>query len=202
MCRRINPGFHYSWGTDRENSTPEEIRNGMFEMPHVSFPVEASMDRIVITKPPATPPILGQGGLHETNASIKRRRKMGAGSVDWNLQDTYSMCLWSAYFDWISWKSMNVPAVRPFSLSQVTGSQPVYLSVYELPNVTPQEYKKKKKPLHRKCEIKVYTRLEFSHSSITSTLRKKLEISRDSSNCTEMLLPNDGLNGCEELALS
>jgi hypothetical protein len=123
------------------------------------------MDRIVITKPGETLPTLGYE-LHETNESVRRRRKMGAGSVDWNLENTYTMCLWSAYCDWIKWKSMNVPGCRPFSLSIVTGQQPIYLSVYELTGVTSQEYKKKKPP-HNRSNLRVYTRLEFANHEHT-----------------------------------
>jgi hypothetical protein len=65
------------------------------------------MDRIVITKPGETPPELGHE-LYESLESVKRRHKMGAGLVDWNLEDTYTMCLWSAYCDWIKWKCLNV----------------------------------------------------------------------------------------------
>jgi hypothetical protein len=61
---------------------------------------------------------------------------------------------------------MNVPGVRPFSLSVVTGQQPIYLSVYELSDISNEDYKKKKPP-HRRCDLKVYTRLEFSHYDMT-----------------------------------
>jgi hypothetical protein len=165
MIRRINSGFHYSWGIEKDSTDPEDLEAGRYEKTHLSFPVEASMDRIVITKPGETPPELGFA-LHETNASVKRRRRMGAGSVDWNLEDTYTMCLWSAYCDWIKWKSMNVPGVPPFSLGVVTGQQPIYLSVYELKGISPEEYRKKKPP-HRRCDVQVYTRLEFSHYHMT-----------------------------------
>ncbi|CAB9516678.1 expressed unknown protein [Seminavis robusta] len=165
MIRRINSGFHYSWGTDANLKTdpvnPNDIEMGLYEKTHLSFPVEASMDRIVITKPGEEPPKLGHE-LYESNESVKRRRRMGAGCVDWNLEDTYTMCLWSAYCDWIQWKSLNVPGVRPFALGAVTGKQPIYLSVYELPAYTPQEYKKKK-PAHYRKDLRVYTRLEFSN---------------------------------------
>jgi hypothetical protein len=174
MIRRINSGFHYSWGIDRDSADPDDLEAGRYEMTHLSFPVEASMDRIVITKPGESPPELGHA-LHETNASVKRRRRMGAGSVDWNLEDTYTMCLWSAYCDWIDWKCMNVVGVRPFSLSVVTGQQPIYLSVYELKDISPEEYRKKKPP-HRRCDIKVYTRLEFSHHNMTdASLNPRLQ---------------------------
>lgn len=57
---------------------------------------------------------------------------------------------------------MNVPGCRPFSLTAATGQQPIYLSVYELSDITPQDYKKKKPP-HTRRDLKVYTRLEFAH---------------------------------------
>jgi len=164
MVRRINPGFHYSWGPDMKIS-PQTIESGNYEKTHLSFPVEASMDRIVISKAGETPPELGHE-LYESNESVKRRRRMGFGSVEWNLEDTYTMCLWSAYCDWIKWKSMNVPGVSPFSLSRVTGSQPIYLCVYELPNVTPEEYRKKRPP-HTRSDVSVYSRFEFSNDEKT-----------------------------------
>lgn len=164
MVRRINPGFHYSWGPERKLDQAD-LQSGNYEKTHLSFPVEASMDRIVITKPGETPPTLGEE-LEETAESVKRRRKMGAGSVDWNLEDTYTMCLWSAYADWIKWKSLNVPGVAPFSLSRVTGTQPIYLSVYEISGISNEDYRKKRPP-HTMKDLLVYTRLEFSNSSAT-----------------------------------
>jgi hypothetical protein len=164
MARRINPGFHYSWGPDHKTSKQDHDK-GCYEKTHLSFPVEASMDRIVITKPGETPPVLGYE-LYESNESVKRRRKTGAGCIDWNLEDTYTMCLWSAYCDWIQWKSMNVPGMSPFSLTRVTGQQPIYLSVYEITTTTPAEYKKKRPP-HWRRDCRVYTRLEFSNDEKT-----------------------------------
>ena len=160
MVRRINPGFHYSWGTPSDDVT------GTYEKTHLSFPVEASMDRIVITKPGETLPTLGEE-LEESAESVKRRRKLGAGSVDWNTEDTYTMCLWSAYADWIKWKSFNVPGVSPFSLCRVTGKQPIYLSVYEITSCSSTDYKKKRPPHYQK-DLKIYTRLEFSNEEKTT----------------------------------
>lgn len=166
MVRRINPGFHYSWGVPLDSKIDaKDIQDGNYEKTHLSFPVEASMDRVVITKPGETPPTLGEE-LFESNESVKRRRRMGAGSIDWNLEDTYTMCLWSAYADWIKWRSLNVPGVSPFSLSRVTGTQPIYLSVYEISNCSAQEYRRKRPP-HARKDLKVYTRLEFSNVNET-----------------------------------
>ena len=161
MIRRMHSGFHYSWGTD-SSSSAEDIEKGRYEQSHLSFPVEATMDRIVITKPGETPPELGHE-QHESSESIKHRKRMGAGSIDWNLEDTYTFCLWSAYMDWIQWKTINLIGIRPFSLCSIVQKQPIYLTVYELASCTPQEYKKKRPPHHRQ-DMCVYTRLELSNS--------------------------------------
>jgi hypothetical protein len=55
-----------------------------------------------------------------------------------------------------------VPGVRPFGLGVVTGTQPIYLSVYEVKNISNEEYRKKKPP-HNRSDLAVYTRLEFSN---------------------------------------
>jgi hypothetical protein len=165
MIGRINSGFHYSWGVAIDDADPELVRTGEYEKTHLSFPVEASMDRVVITKPGETPPQLGHG-LHETPESVRRRRRMGFGSVDWNVDDTFTMCLWNAYMDWITWKTMNVPGCRPFPLSNVTGHLPVYLCVYELTDITPQEYRREKPP-HNQNQLRHYARMEFAHRDVT-----------------------------------
>jgi Protein of unknown function (DUF1769) len=179
MVRRINPGFHYSWGTagdhhhthNSEAAAQAILATGNYEKTHLSFPVEASMDRIVISKPGEIIPTLG-GELDESDVSVKRRRKLGAGSVVWNTDDTYTMCLWSAYCDWIQWKSFNVPGVSPFALSRVTGAQPIYLCVYEITNLSSDEYKKLAKARHatphKQKDLKIYSRLEFSNLEKTA----------------------------------
>ena len=164
MIRRMNSGFHYSWGTDKAREDPDDIKNGIYERTHLSFPVEASMDRIIMTPPGETPPKLGYE-LHEAPESIRRRKKMGAGSVEWKLDHTYTLGLWSAYMDWMKWRIMNVPGCRPFQLTNVTGAQPIYLCVYEL-KTTNEEYKKTKPP-HNQSDLSTYTRLEFAHRQQT-----------------------------------
>lgn len=55
-----------------------------------------------------------------------------------------------------------MPGVRPFGLGVITGTQPIYLSVYEVKNISNEEYQKTKPP-HYRCDLAVYTRLEFSN---------------------------------------
>ena len=166
MIKRLSAGFHYSWGIEKGSADPELIKSGKYEKTHLSFPVESSMDRIVITPPGETPPELGSE-LQETPESHKRRRKIGGGSVDWQIGYTYTLGLWSAYMDWIQWKTMNVPGCRPFAMTSVTGNQPISLCVYELKNIDPQAYKKKKPP-HNQGDLEVFTRLEFAHCHYTT----------------------------------
>mmetsp|Transcript_20852 Transcript_20852/g.26936 ORF Transcript_20852/g.26936 Transcript_20852/m.26936 type:complete len:386 (-) Transcript_20852:265-1422(-) len=163
MVRRINPGFHHSWGL--EGTKPEDMDSGNYEKTHLSFPLEASMDRIVITKEGDKAPTLGQE-LFESPESVKKRRKNGFGSVKWNLEDTYTMCLWSQYADWIKWKCMNVPGMSPFLMSRVTGSQPIYLCVYEIGNCTPEAYRKDR-PGHLRKNLMIFNRLEISNGQHT-----------------------------------
>jgi Protein of unknown function (DUF1769) len=89
--------------------------------------VEGSLDRLVVSKPGDKVPQLGTV-IHEDPESIKRRKK--GGLVDWNLQDTYTMALWSSYVDFLDWRVINLPGIRPFGLSSVLGSQAFYLTMY------------------------------------------------------------------------
>jgi len=58
------------------------------------------MDRIAITRPGEVLPKLGQE-IFEDEVSVKRRKKIGAGSVEWNLENVYTMSFWSAYVNYI-----------------------------------------------------------------------------------------------------
>ena len=57
--------------------------------------------------------------------------------------------------------------MSPFSLCRVTGTQPIYLSVYEISNISPADYRRKR-PGHLRKDLKVYTRLEFSNAERTT----------------------------------
>ena len=122
FMKSTNPTFHYSITGSKERTT-----DGKYERPHMSFTVEGSLDRLVISKPGEKVPQLGTV-IHEDPESIKRRKK--GGLVDWNLQDTYTMALWSSYVDFLDWRVINLPGIRPFGLSSVLGSQAFYLTMY------------------------------------------------------------------------
>jgi hypothetical protein len=89
------------WGNEHEQQQ-QYSRVGLRRLRKDAFilPAEASMDRIVISKPGDMIPTSGEE-LFESVESVKRRRKMGAGSVLWN--------------------TLRLDA---FALSHVTGVQP------------------------------------------------------------------------------
>jgi hypothetical protein len=87
------------------------------------------MDRFVATKPGEEVPQLGQEIVEDPD--VMRKRKRG-GSIEWNTEDTYTMALWSAYFDWIEWQILNFPGIRPFSATSVAGVQPIKVNLYTI----------------------------------------------------------------------
>ncbi|KAG7351309.1 DUF547 domain containing protein [Nitzschia inconspicua] len=121
FMKKTNPTFHYSITGSKE--TPD----GLWEKPHMSFTVEGSLDRLVVTKPNEKPPKLGQA-INESPESIKRRKK--GVLTDWNTEDTYTMALWSSYVDFLDWNVLNLPGIRPFGLSSVLGTQAINLTMY------------------------------------------------------------------------
>lgn len=125
FIKSTNSSFHYSMAGSKEDP------DGRWEKPHMSFPVELSMDRCVVTKPGETPPKLGEI-IHEDPEALKARKK--GAPIDWNLEDTYTMALWTSYVDFLEWNVINLPGIRPFELNKVIGPQPIYLTLYLIPN--------------------------------------------------------------------
>ena len=124
FVQKMSPGtFDYS-------ITGSSSSSGAEEKPHMAFGVETGMPRIVITKPGETPPELGQD-LVEDPEHLKRRVKTGL--VDWNTEDTYTMSMYSSYVDFLQWRTLNFPGIKPFGLARVVGPQPIHLTLYVLP---------------------------------------------------------------------
>ena len=120
FVRASNPNFCYSFGAAATG--PDD--NG--EKPIMAFPLEEGMNRVVATPPDQTPPPLGQD-IPEDAEAIKRRRK----GIEWNLRDTYTLSVWSAYVDFLEWRCVNLPGIRPFRLDGVIGRQPIAVLLYE-----------------------------------------------------------------------
>jgi hypothetical protein len=135
FVRTTNPSFHYSFGSSTgsnvsgvRNPVDSEIRDELYgKKPMMAFPVEEGMNRVVVTPPDQLPPKLGTEIFEDTESAKKRRK----GSLAWNLQDTYTFAVWSAYMDFLDWRVVNLPGIRPFQLEGVIGIQPMTVVLYE-----------------------------------------------------------------------
>ncbi|KAL3915505.1 MAG: hypothetical protein SGILL_005621 [Bacillariaceae sp.] len=151
FMKKTNPTFHYS--ITGSNETPD----GKWESPHMSFTVEGSLDRLVVTKPGEEPPKLG-GAIHEDPESIKKRKK--GELIDWNTEDTYTMALWTSYADFLQWKAMNLPGLRPFALTNMLGTQPINLTMYLIDD-------KRDTDKHYRRDITEIIKFELSNDQIS-----------------------------------
>eukprot|EP00934_Nitzschia_sp_Nitz4_P005934 Nitzschia sp. Nitz4//scaffold143_size57137//47798//52921//NITZ4_006522-RA/size57137-processed-gene-0.41-mRNA-1//1//CDS//3329536470//5924//frame0 len=197
FMKSANPTFHYSITGSKDR--PED---GRYEKPHMSFTVEYSLDRLVVTKPGEKPPELGNAIVEDPEA-LKQRKK--GAPVDWNLEDTYTMALWSAYVDFIDWKVLNLPGIRPFGLAPILGNQAFCMSMYLIEE-------KRDNDKHYQKDITNVIRLELSNDrhaekgpsahqwSVDQAAKKKLAkaeraISVDTSDTVDTA---DNLDGCME----
>ena len=72
------------------------------------------MNRVVATPPGQIPPQLGTEIVEDPD-SIKRRKK--GMRLQYNTTDTYTFSLWSQYVDFLDWRCLNLPGIRPFSIT-------------------------------------------------------------------------------------
>lgn len=159
IVQKMN-AVHFSYGIDETGDIPSRTKmdTGEYERAHISFGLEDGMDRIVVSKPGETPPTLGQS-LYEDPESIKNRKKNKFGAINWNLDDTYTMAFWSAYVNFIDWKVIGLPGIRPFSISSMIGELPLTLTLYSLTDCTAR--------LHLRRDMHTFVQLEISHSANT-----------------------------------
>jgi Protein of unknown function (DUF1769)/Protein of unknown function, DUF547 len=104
FCRASNPDLSYSLHGDN---------------PYMAFPVVTGMNRVVESVPGETPPPLG--------STIEAKQPFDGV---WKLHHTYTFALWSAYVDFVEWKVLNLPAIRPFSLASIVGRQPIEMNLF------------------------------------------------------------------------
>lgn len=116
FVKKMNPGFSYRLSDSEDRPS------------YLSFPVGTSMDRFSATKPGQSDlPELGKD-IVESKESMKQRKK--GEKIDWNVDDVYTMSFGSMYLDFIDWKLMNFPGLKPFSVTTVAGIQPIKLTLY------------------------------------------------------------------------
>jgi hypothetical protein len=69
---------------------PDELLEGKYEKPHITFAAEKAFDRLVVTKEDEIPPRLGTE-IYEDPEAMKYRRKH---EFSYNTSDTYTFALW------------------------------------------------------------------------------------------------------------
>ena len=121
FVKKMNHGFSYYLSDSPDSPS------------YLSFPVGTSMDRFTTTKPGQPLPELGKD-IKEDKDIMKERKK--GKKIEWNVDDVYTMAIWSAYLDWVDWKLMNFPGIRPFAVTSVAGVQPIKLTLFTTPGVS------------------------------------------------------------------
>jgi len=76
FIRKTNKGFHFNLKQGAKSAeTEEERERGDYEKPHVAFPLQTAVDRLVVSKPGDVLPKLGDGEIYESEQSIRDRKK-------------------------------------------------------------------------------------------------------------------------------
>jgi len=121
FVKKMNQGF--SFFISESNDCPS----------YLSFPVGTSMDRFTATKRGEPVPELGKE-IVEDRDTMKERKK--GKKIEWNVDDVYTMAIWSAYLDWVDWQLMNFPGIPKLAVTSVAGVQPIKLTLFTTPGVS------------------------------------------------------------------
>lgn len=118
LVQRFYSNVHYSFGTDEE-------------LAHIVIPAFSAMERIIVTPPNETPPVMGE--FWEESAESVQLRKQTQSTGTWNTTDTYSMEFFSMYIDLAQWKLVRLPVSGDIALQTVWGESPMNICMYEAP---------------------------------------------------------------------
>jgi hypothetical protein len=161
----LNPFLHFSFGEDH-------TKDGMFEFPHLTFPLFRVMDRVVVTGPGETPPELGRELPEETADRVARRSGKGP-NMNFKQDHIYSFSFHSMYVDFPRWSICNFPGYKYIDLKNFFGQQSIKVVCYELvdpskpdgedPNSGPSTLS------HFNAYKQYLMSMELSHVSIMST---------------------------------
>jgi len=163
FVKKMNKGFHFNCKQQADDA--ERQGTGMYEKPHISFPLQTAVDRFVVSKPGEKLPELG-GVVFEDETEVKNRKKGASGTFKgWNTTDTYTLIIWSAYAEWSDWKVVNLPGVRPFSIAACNGNQPVNFVVYDMDS--PPDSQPSDKVNHFEGLMRKFLNMEMYNKGIT-----------------------------------
>ncbi len=119
-----------SYLLDRRKEVSEiDKQKGRYEHLHCTCPAENSLEKIVVTKNGEIPPKLGDD-IYEDPVSRNKRRH--GGDIKYNTEDTYTISLYSEFFDFLQWKLLIPPGLPKLSATHLFGAQPLTVRVYSL----------------------------------------------------------------------
>ena len=146
LVKKISHGkLHHSFGHAQED-----------EIPCIVTSFFHGVDRLHITPPGSTPPLLGRD-LPENDDAIKRRRKASADSLKIDVDSIYSFSYQSMYIDLLNWKVVRIPGMQGIDLHSYWGNLPLVVPLYEMED----------KPYHATKRKNYFFRFEFMHTSFS-----------------------------------
>uniref|UniRef100_A0A7S1BNE1 Domain of unknown function at the cortex 1 domain-containing protein n=1 Tax=Corethron hystrix TaxID=216773 RepID=A0A7S1BNE1_9STRA len=192
--RTFGGGFQYSLGDDW--SDEDKICKGNYEKMHVAFTLHDAVDRLVVSRSGEALPDLG-GNIEEDPDIVRRRKKKkifrgdsvtssSSLSSGWNTEDTYTLALWSAYIDFMSWRVLNLPGIRPFLLSVLIGNRPLTVSYYSLKKSGSPNIDNDIARPHLRKDINILSQYEIGHvdHTIGGYTQKYIDINKNQNGAT------------------
>lgn len=98
------------------------------QLPHVVAPMFTTFDKIIVTPPGETPPVLGVPYTEDIEYRKKRLKFKNIKDAEVKLDHMYSFSVNTSNLDLLCWTLMGIPMVKPMDLRVFFGSSPIQLS--------------------------------------------------------------------------
>eukprot|EP01134_Creolimax_fragrantissima_P001056 CFRG1056T1 len=99
------------------------------EVGAITFPLQESCDKLIITPPGEEPPELCKATMLPGGLSKAEMKKV----VDYNNDDTYTLSMHGMYVNWLQWRLVNIPGVPNVHIENFCEDMPVSFVAYTLP---------------------------------------------------------------------
>ena len=133
FASNVVPDLHYSLG-DSQNSPN-------YQLPHMVAPLFPTMEKLVVTPPGGTPPLLGVPLEEDPEHKARRRKFKSIKEANIDLDSTYSFSINTSNIDLTTWNIVNVPMLKSLEMRHFFGDSPIRLVTYELPDEVLQTQK-------------------------------------------------------------
>eukprot|EP00124_Ichthyophonus_hoferi_P004422 Ihof_evm1s484 gene=Ihof_evmTU1s484 len=99
------------------------------ELPHVVYPIETTVDKLLITPDGETPPSLCHGNLPE---GVDKKGRANLHLIG-DTHHTYTFSMHGMYVDFVKWTLCNMPGMGSVDLRAMLGDLPIRLVGYIIP---------------------------------------------------------------------